>query len=237
MPSLSFAGGGARRAEGGLQPFRNMIPRHQFYGRRKGKPLRRHHTDLMQNLLPQIALDIAVPLANTQPRRWLEIGFGGGEHMAHIASLHPEVTVIGAEAFLNGIAKALAHVEEKALTNLRIHYGDARALLEALPDHCIERLYLLYPDPWPKERQKRRRFVNPANLAHFHRLLQPEGLFLFASDIPDYVDWTRAHVATQAGFREEGDSAEPYADWTRTRYEAKAIREGRTPAYLTFRKL
>jgi tRNA (guanine-N7-)-methyltransferase len=213
------------------------IPKHQFYGRRKGKPLRRHHSDLMENLLPPIAVDIADPLSLTGDRRWLEIGFGGGEHMAHVANLHPDVTVIGAEAFLNGIAKTLAHVEEKSLTNVRIHYGDARALLEALPDHCIERLYLLYPDPWPKERQKRRRFVNPANLAHFHRLLQPEGLFLFASDIPDYVDWTREHVAAHAGFREEGDSTQPYADWTRTRYEAKAIREGRTPAYLTFRKL
>jgi tRNA (guanine-N7-)-methyltransferase len=212
-------------------------PTHQFYGRRKGKPLRRHHTDLMQNLLPQLAIDVTDPLANTTERRWLEIGFGGGEHMVHQAALHPEVTVIGAEAFLNGIAKALAHVEEKAVTNLRIHYGDARALLEALPDQSFERIYLLYPDPWPKERQKRRRFVNATNLAHFHRLLQPKGLFLFASDIPDYVDWTRDHIARHTGFAEEGDPATPFENWTPTRYEAKATREGRTPAYLGFRKL
>jgi tRNA (guanine-N7-)-methyltransferase len=213
------------------------LPRHQFYGRRKGKPLRRHHSDLMENLLPPIAVDIANPLSLTGDRRWLEIGFGGGEHVVHQAALNPGVSMIGAEAFLNGVAKALAHLEEAGVQNIRIHYGDARVLLEALPDQCLERLYLLYPDPWPKERQKKRRFVNPVNLQHFHRLLKPDGLFLFASDISDYVDWTREHVGIHAGFKETGDSAQPFENWTQTRYEAKAIREGRVPAYLTFRKV
>ncbi len=213
------------------------IPQYQLYGRRKGKPLRPHHTDLMQTLLPKISVDLAHPLANTSAHRWLEIGFGGGEHLAHIAALNPEITVIGAEAYLNGVAKALAHVEAGGQTNIRIHYGDARALLDALPDQSFDRIYLLYPDPWPKARQKPRRFVKPENLDHFHRLLTPNGLFLFASDIPDYVDWTREHVVAHKGFREEGDSTQAFENWTRTRYEAKAIREGRTPAYLTFRKL
>jgi tRNA (guanine-N7-)-methyltransferase len=211
-------------------------PKFQFYGRRKGKPLRRHHSDLMERLLPPIAVDLAQPLAQTGERRWLEIGFGGGEHVAHQAVLHPAVSLIGAEAFQNGVAKLLAHIEEKAIGNLRVHYGDARELLEVLPGESFERLYLLYPDPWPKERQKKRRFISPANLGHFHRVLKADGLFYFASDIPDYVDWTRAHVAEQGGFAEEGDASLPYENWTRTRYEAKAIREGRTPAYLTFRK-
>jgi tRNA (guanine-N7-)-methyltransferase len=215
----------------------DFIPKHQFYGRRKGKPLRRHHTGLMEDLLPPIALDLADPLAKTNPRRWLEVGFGGGEHMVHQATLNPDVTLIGAEAFLNGVAKALAHVEAAAVSNIRIHYGDARVLLEALPDQCLERLYLLYPDPWPKERQKKRRFINPTNLEHFHRLLKPEGVFLFASDIPDYVAWTREHVTTHAGFMEKGDPTQPFENWTETRYEAKALREGRTPAYLNFHKL
>ncbi len=210
--------------------------RHQFYGRRKGKPLRRLHSDLMQHLLPSIAVDLNDPLAGTGERRWLEIGFGGGEHMVHQAALHPDVSIIGAEAFLNGIAKSLAHVQAAALNNVHIYYGDARVLLEALPDACLDRLYLLYPDPWPKERQKKRRFVNAANLAQFHRLLKPDGLFLFASDIPDYVEWTRDHVAAHAGFRETGDANHPFENWTQTRYEAKALRDGRSPAYLTFRK-
>jgi tRNA (guanine-N7-)-methyltransferase len=199
--------------------------------------LRRHHSDLMENLLPPIAVDIANPLSLTGDRRWLEIGFGGGEHVVHQAALNPGVSMIGAEAFLNGVAKALAHLEEAGIQNIRIHYGDARVLLEALPDECLERLYLLYPDPWPKERQKKRRFVNPVNLQHFHRLLKPDGLFLFASDISDYVDWTRDHVGIHAGFKETGDSTQPFENWTQTRYEAKAIREGRVPAYLTFRKV
>lgn len=190
----------------------------------------------MDGVLPQVAVDLASPLTDLGPRRWLEIGFGGGEHLAHQATLHPDVSLIGAEAFLNGVAKLLAALDDQKSINVRVHYGDARDLLEALPDGALERIYLLYPDPWPKERQKKRRFVNPANLAHFHRLLVEDGLFLFASDIPDYVAWTREHVATHGGFAEEGDVSMPFADWTRTRYEAKALREGRMPAYLRFRK-
>lgn len=211
-------------------------PKFQFYGRRKGKPLRRRHSELMDVLLPRVAVDLADPLAGTGSRRWLEIGFGGGEHLAHQAALHGDVSLIGAEAFLNGVAKLLAALDEQTINNVRVHYGDARALLEVLPDGCLERLYLLYPDPWPKERQKKRRFVSPANLAHFHRLLAADGLFLFASDIPDYVAWTRDHVTAHGGFAAEGDLAQPFPDWTRTRYEAKTLREDRAPAYLTFRK-
>lgn len=210
-------------------------PLYQFYGRRKGKPLRRHHLELMEQLLPKITVDLADPLKDSNTRRWLEIGFGGGEHMAHQAALHPDVTVIGAEAFRNGVAKALAHVEEGALKNLRIHHGDARALLDALPDCSCERVYLLYPDPWPKERQKRRRFVSPQNLAAIHRILVPGGQFLFASDIPDYVEWTRQHVAGHGGFSLVSDGVEPFDDWVRTRYEAKATAAGRIPRYLICR--
>ena len=214
----------------------NTLPRHQFYGRRKGKPLRRHHIGLMDDLLPPIAVDLKHPLFNTGERRWLEIGFGGGEHMVHQAALNPDVSVIGAEAFLNGVAKALAHVEEAGVSNIRIHYGDARMLLEAMPDQCLERLYLLYPDPWPKERQKKRRFINPVNLAHFHRLLKPDGLILFASDIDDYVDWTLQQVETHGGFGLQGISAVPFENWLQTRYEAKAVREGRSSHYLILMK-
>jgi tRNA (guanine-N7-)-methyltransferase len=214
----------------------SVRPQFQFYGRRKGKPLRRHHVDLMQTLLPRVSVDIAAPLKESAENRWLEIGFGGGEHMAHQAALHPDVTVIGAEAFQNGVAKALAHIEEKALSNLRIHYGDARALLEALPDESFDRIYLLYPDPWPKERQKRRRFVNAQNLRSFHRILKADGNFLFASDIPDYVEWTRQHVADHGGFKPLKDEAAPFDNWVTTRFEAKAKRAGRVSRYLTMQK-
>jgi tRNA (guanine-N7-)-methyltransferase len=211
-------------------------PRHQFYGRRKGKPLRRQHLELMQSLLPQLAVDLADPLAGTGPRRWLEIGFGGGEHLAHQAALNPAVSLIGAEAFLNGVAKLLAHLAAQNCSNVRVHYGDARALLEALPDACLDRIYLLYPDPWPKERQKKRRFVSESILNQFGRILKADGVFYFASDIEDYVDWTRAHVAQNGQFAAVPGESEPFEDWTTTRYEAKALREGRRPHYLRFNK-
>jgi tRNA (guanine-N7-)-methyltransferase len=212
----------------------SIRPVFQFYGRRKGKPLRRNHVGLMENLLPQVAVDLQAPLAGCGPRLWLEIGFGGGEHVAHQAALNPEISILGAEPYLNGVAKLLAEIEERKLANVRVHYGDARALLEALPDHSIERVYLLYPDPWPKARQNKRRFVNPENLAQIHRVLKPAGQFWFASDIEDYVSWTRQHVAALGGFKEQGDATEPFENWTRTRYEAKAVREGRSSAYLHF---
>ena len=212
-------------------------PKFQFYGRRKGKPLRRHHVDLMQYLLPQVTVDIESPLKNTQAQRWLEIGFGGGEHLAHQAALNPDISIIGAEPYLNGVAKLLSEIEERALKNVRVHYGDARTLLEALPPECFERVYLLYPDPWPKARQNKRRFVNPENLAQIYRVLKPQGQFWFASDIEDYVLWTREHVAASGGFIEQGDPAQAFENWTRTRYEAKAVREGRGSSYLRFHRV
>ncbi len=213
------------------------LPKFQFYGRRKGKPLRRNHSDLMERLLPEVSVDLVNPLNGAGARVWLEIGFGGGEHLAHQAALNPQVTLMGAEAFLNGVAKLLTEIDARALTNVKVHFGDARALLEALPDQCLERVYLLYPDPWPKERQKKRRFVNAQNLAHIARVLKPSGQFWFASDIEDYVQWTRGHVAASKLFVEEGDPAQSFDDWTQTRYEAKARREGRGSSYLRYRNL
>jgi len=205
--------------------------RFQFYGRRKGHALRSHHLQLVAELLPKLRFDAA----KLKAPAWFEIGFGGGEHLAHQAELHPDINFIGAEPFLNGVAKLLALIEEKRLANIRIHDGDARYLLEALPDASLERIYLLYPDPWPKARHAKRRFVNAETLAHFHRLLKPGGLFLFASDIAEYVDWTRQHVAAHGGFVEEGEPQVPFENWMETRYEAKARREGRETIYTTFR--
>jgi tRNA (guanine-N7-)-methyltransferase len=204
--------------------------RHQFYGRRKGHALRRNHLALMRGLLPALRVDPA----QLKSPAWLEIGFGGGEHLAHLAAAHPGVNFIGAEAFINGIAKLLAAIDERGLDNIRIHDGDARDLLEALPDASLERIYLLYPDPWPKERQKKRRFVNPWTLDQFARLATPGGQFFFASDIPDYIDWTLDHISAHSRWHLVSDRYQPFENWTETRYEAKAKREGRTPRYLTF---
>lgn len=190
----------------------------------------------MAQLLPLLRAEAGNPLAGMGDRRWLEIGFGGGEHLAHQAGCHPDVSFLGAEPFVNGVAKLLALVEEKNLANVRVHDGDARPLLAALPDASFERIYLLYPDPWPKARHNKRRFVSPEALSHIHRVLKPGGLFLFASDIPDYVSWTREHVAAHGGLAEEGDPHRPFENWIETRYEAKARREGRGSEYLAFRR-
>ncbi len=211
-------------------------PIHQFYGRRKGKPLRRLHAELVENFLPQVSVDMAAPLAGMGAHRILEIGFGGGEHLAHQAALYPAISYIGAEPFLNGVAKILAEIAARDLKNLQIHYGDARPLLEILPAESFDRIYLLYPDPWPKTQQKKRRFVNATNLAHFARILKPKGQFWFASDIEDYVMWTREHVTESKLFMREPDDTTPFENWLQTRYEAKARREGRGSHYLRFIK-
>jgi tRNA (guanine-N7-)-methyltransferase len=211
--------------------------RHQFYGRRKGHALRRHHLELIETLLPKVrfhpeALDVTAAAAIC-----LEVGFGGGEHLAHVAAGHPDTLFIGAEPFINGVAKLLARIEAAGLSNIRIHDGDVRYLFEALPEAVFDRIYLLYPDPWPKTRHHRRRLINPDNLAQIHRLLKPGGQFLFASDSAEYVDWTLEQVAAHGGFTgPEGDCKVPFAGWIETRYEAKARAAGRLPSYLLYRK-
>ena len=202
----------------------------QFYGRRKGKTLRRHHSELMEQLLPQLRVALDDPLAGMGERRWLEIGFGGGEHLAHQAELHPDVSFIGAEPFVNGVAKMLALVEEKNLANVKIHDDDARPLLEALPDQSFERIYLLYPDPWPKSRHNKRRFVSQETSPTSTACCSPTACS--CSPATSTTTWPgRGRMWPQhGGFAEEGDPSQPYENWIETRYEAKARREGRGSA-------
>jgi tRNA (guanine-N7-)-methyltransferase len=208
--------------------------RYQYYGRRRGKTLRRHHLQLTEELLPKLRIDLEKPAVTGET--WLEIGFGGGEHLAHQAALFPNVKFIGAEPFRNGVAKLLALIEEKAIGNIRIHDDDVRYMLERLPPGCLSRIYLLYPDPWPKKRHHDRRIVNADTLKQFHSLLKPDGLFLFASDIDDYNEWTLRECREHGGFELASNSEEPFENWIQTRYEAKAKREGRETRYLTFRR-
>lgn len=219
-----------------------------FYGRRKAKPLKRRQAELLENLLPKLLVDVAQPapsrladlFSHAPENITLEIGFGGGEHFVHRAKLHPEIGFIGCEPFINGMAKALTAIEAENLTNIRLLDRDAAELLDWLPDHSLTRIDLLYPDPWPKKRHWKRRFVSADNLVRFHRVLKPQGEFRFASDIDTYVNWTLRHVQVHGGFCWTASSAEdwktPWTEWLTTRYEQKAIREGRQPAYLIFRK-
>jgi tRNA (guanine-N7-)-methyltransferase len=163
------------------------------------------------------------------------VGFGGGEHMVHMAARYPQVGIVGCEPFVNGIAMLLGRIRAAGVTNLRLHPGDVRDLFDVAPDGAFRKAFLNYPDPWPKARHHRRRFVTPDYLAGLYRVLAPGAEFRVATDIPDYVRQTLEEVPP-AGFTLVGQGAEPWEDWLSTRYEQKALREGRAPHYLTFRR-
>jgi tRNA (guanine-N7-)-methyltransferase len=158
---------------------------------------------------------------------WLEIGFGGGEHLAAQAARRPDVLFLAAEPFLNGVASALRHIDEQALTNVRLRHGDARQLLADLPDACLSRVFILFPDPWPKARHHKRRLIQPEVLADLARTLKPGGALRFATDWRDYADWTLERMAASPDFTWTADSqadwSTPPADHVTTRYETKKL--------------
>ena len=170
----------------------------------------------------------------------MEIGFGGGEHFVAEAERHPRTGFIGAEPFVNGMAKALTAIEARALSNIRLHHGDAIELLAWLPASSLARVDLLYPDPWPKRRHWKRRFVQDKSVAAIARIVKAGGEFRFASDIPDYVAWTLLRSMRSPDFawtaEQADDWRQPWPGFSGTRYEAKAKREGRAPCYLIFRR-
>ncbi|MEC9343692.1 MAG: tRNA (guanine(46)-N(7))-methyltransferase TrmB [Pseudomonadota bacterium] len=221
--------------------------RRTVFGRRKAKPLKPAQAESYDSLLPRLRLDLALPapadLGELFPgalRRFrVEIGFGGGEHLVREASRFADTGFFGAEPFVNGVAKLVAAVDRDGIENIRVHDDAAETLLDWLPPRSLARIDLLYPDPWPKRRHWKRRFVNPANLDRIARVLEPDGEFRFASDIDHYVNWTLRHCLAHPGLEWTAKSAadwrEPWEGWLRTRYEEKAVREGRRPAYLIFR--
>lgn len=219
-----------------------------LYGRRQSKPLRARPARLMETLLPQVAAPdpAAGPI---DPRAlfpdandvWLEVGFGGGEHLAWHAAKRPDLGLIGAEPFVNGVAKLLSKIDEQDLKNVRVHFGDARPLMEALPDASLGRIFVLHPDPWPKKRHFKRRMISPWFFSEAARLIRPGGELRVASDVPDYVRWALMHGSRTRDFEWTAERAAEWSerpeDWPQTRYEAKAVREGRAPVYLTYRRL
>ncbi|MDB5592576.1 tRNA (guanine(46)-N(7))-methyltransferase TrmB [Enterovirga sp.] len=215
-----------------------------FFGRRKGKALRPGQERVLREVFPRLQVPAVLPgaLADLFPDPvesvHLEIGFGGGEHLLAAARAAPRTGFIGCEPFVNGMAKLLAIAEAEGLRNLRVTDEDAAALLARLPAGSLGRASLLFPDPWPKRRQRKRRFVSDANLAALARVLQPGAAFRFATDIDDYAGWTLARILRSAAFRWPAERAsdwqEPWPGWPGTRYEAKAKREGRPSSYLTF---
>ncbi|HEX8379458.1 MAG TPA: tRNA (guanine(46)-N(7))-methyltransferase TrmB, partial [Allosphingosinicella sp.] len=222
--------------------------REAFFGRVKGKRLRPRQEELMSDLLPKLSVDLSEPaptrLADLFPTPVeavrLEIGFGGGEHLISMSDRYPGTGFIGAEPFVNGMAKLLMVLNEAPRPAIRLYADDATRLLDWLPEASLDGVDLLYPDPWPKFKHWKRRFVGPANLDRLARVMKPGAIFRFASDIDTYVDWTllnmRAHRAFEWQAERAADWHTPYPGWPGTRYEAKALREGRRPAYLTFER-
>jgi tRNA (guanine-N7-)-methyltransferase len=218
--------------------------RRALYGRSKGKALRAHHARLVAERLPALELDAAIlasraPLFAFEPRElWLEIGFGGGEHLIAQARAHPDVGLIGCEPFVNGVAKALAALDLHGLENIRLRAGDARALIEALPPASLSRIFILYPDPWPKRRHNKRRVISAEMIGELARVARPGAVLRFATDIDDYAGWTLSRFLDSPDFQWTARTADdwrmPWDDWSPTRYEAKARAAGRASAYLTF---
>lgn len=222
--------------------------RRNFYGRRHGKTLRSSQktylSEDLEILRPRgISREENPDRAPIDPQSifgdarpiWLEIGFGGGEHLVHMAAKYPSIGLIGCEPFVNGVAMLLGKIRSAGVTNLAVHPGDARALFDVLPDACIAKAFLNYPDPWPKKRHHRRRFVTQNHLQPLARVLSPGAEFRVATDIDDYVRQTLEEVP-KSGFDLVSAGAEPWSDWLSTRYEQKALREGRPQHYLTFRR-
>jgi tRNA (guanine-N7-)-methyltransferase len=226
-------------------------PRRNFYGRLKGKALKQSQKGYLEQDLSGLspgavsweenADRIPLDLSKRFGRKpvWLEIGFGGGEHMVHQAASNPDVGIIGAEPYINGVAMLLGKIRRAGVGNLAVHPGDVRDLFDVLPEASIDRAFLLYPDPWPKTRHHRRRFVTPEHLEPLARVMKPGAIFRVATDIPDYVRQTLEEVP-RTGFewlaQRPADWRAPWDDWLSTRYEQKALREGRLPHYLTFRR-
>ncbi|MCF3936423.1 GNAT family N-acetyltransferase [Acuticoccus sp. M5D2P5] len=181
---------------------------------------------------PETPFDAAALFARPMSALRMEIGFGGGEHLLHHASIAPDIGLIGIEPFESGMMKAIRAIDREGADNVRLYMGDARRILEWLPQAALDRVDILYPDPWPKRKHWKRRFISIDGLDRLARAVRPGGTVRFASDIPSYVTWTRAHVAAHPDFDLERDSVDAYPDWPGTRYEAKAFREGRTPRYL-----
>jgi tRNA (guanine-N7-)-methyltransferase len=220
-----------------------------FFGRRKGHKLRSHQAELIEHLLPHLALDIAGAAPNDlsslfDPRAdqiRLEIGFGGGEHLVAEASQFPASGFIGCEPYVNGMAKILAQIEANNVRNIRLFAGDAAELLAWLPARSLARIDLIHPDPWPKRRHWKRRFVQDATVAAMARALQRGGEFRFISDIDDYAAWTLAHLLRSPDFAWIAERADdwrlPWPGFTMTRYGRKAEREGRRATHLRFRRM
>lgn len=214
----------------------------RFFGRRKSKPLSPYQQGLYDKAQEDIFFDVT-EIQNIQDlfiqkhnKIILEIGFGAGEHLIHQAELNKDINYIGIDPYVNSVSKAVRTIYQKNLTNIRLSDQDALGFLKILPSNIIDGIYLLYPDPWPKKRYRNRRFIQRDTASLIEKILKPDGFFRFASDIPIYIEWVIATLmnATTAYCDLNQDINKPLENWVSTRYEQKALREGRDPHYFQF---
>lgn len=219
-------------------------PQTRTYGRRKGRPLKPRQAQLLRTLAPALATP-AEPfdpraLSAAARRIWLDVGFGSGEHLVAQAVRRPDVLLLGAEPFVNGFAACLAQVADTGLDNVRLHHGDVRALMGWLPPASLDRIFVLFPDPWPKTRHKKRRLIEPAFIAEAARLLKPGGRLRFVTDWADYADWTLERLLRTPEFRWTAERADdwrrPPPDHVTTRYETKRLGDCQ-PMWLEFERV
>lgn len=222
------------------------LDEHRFYGRRKGPKLTVRQAGLMESLLPELhvapddaRLSAPVQLFERPPKAlWLEVGFGKGEHLLAQALANPDTGFIGCEPYLNGVAALMAQIDDSGADNIRVYTDDARHIMRTLPEGCLDRLFLLHPDPWPKARHAKRRFIGPENLDMIARVLKPGGEFRVGTDHPIYREWTVMQMAQRSDFiwlaKTPADWRTKPADWPDTRYEGKAL-EGE-PVYLRYKR-
>ncbi len=220
------------------------------YGRQRGRKLSARQQQLLEKVLPRVTLEMRTPLAGEQPlaqsfaaahrQLWLEIGFGGGEHLTWQAANHPDVGLIGCEPYIDGIVKVLSQIEQRQLANIRLYVGDAREVLRALPPACVDRVFVLFPDPWPKRRQAKRRLINAETLRLLARLMTPGAELRIATDVGDYARSILLAITASGGFEwpalRPRDWRQRSGDWPDTRYERKAIAAGRTCYYFRFHR-
>lgn len=214
-----------------------------MHGRRVGKPLSHYQAELIRTDLPRLAVDVAAAIepaslfATSRADLWLEIGFGSGEHLLAAAMRHPDVGFIGCEPFLNGMARTLADIAAEEVDNVCLHCGDAGEVIERLPDASLGRVFILYPDPWPKRRQRKRRLVSDEMLVQLARVMRPGAELRFATDIDDNAGWTLARLLRSSDFswtaERAADWQDPWPNWVQTRYETKAKQQDRRGCYIT----
>jgi len=221
----------------------------RFYGRRSGHKLNQGRQQLVDELLPSLRVPSFENQTNLDPATffegavddvWLEIGFGGGEHLAAQALSNPAVGLIGCEPFINGVASLLGHIDKGGQKNIRLHDDDARPLIESFADKSLGKVFILFPDPWPKKKHHRRRFISPENLDTLARVIRPGGRLRFGSDHDGYVKWALRYLTADRRFQWTAKRPEDWktrpADWPETRYEAKAKSKGISSTYLEFQR-